>query len=70
MFSRTLGSVGEEMKKRILILIAVLIFNYACAETVMTRRGEIVPAPPSAQAIWVYGHYDLQGKWVPGHWVE
>ena len=58
------------MKKIILILIAVLMFTYACAEPVMTRRGEIIPPPPSAQAIWVYGHYDFQGKWVPGHWVE
>ncbi len=61
------------MKKGVLILLALIaafVFTYGCAEPLITRRGETIPPPPSAQAIWVYGHYDSQGKWVPGHWVE
>ncbi len=58
------------MRKKILIILAVFMFTSGCAETVITRRGEKIPPSPSAQAIWVYGHYDSLGKWVPGHWIE
>jgi putative transposase len=36
----------------------------------LTMKNETIPPPPSAQAIWVYGHYNPQGKWVPGRWIE
>ncbi|MBI2486762.1 MAG: YXWGXW repeat-containing protein [Deltaproteobacteria bacterium] len=56
------------MKKKILILSVAFILFYGCARP-LTRR-ESIPPPPSAQAIWIYGHYDSQDKWIPGRWVE
>jgi len=55
------------MEKKILILLVALILFNGCARP-LTR--ENIPPPPSAQAIWLYGHYDSQGKWISGHWIE
>jgi hypothetical protein len=58
------------MKKKISILILLaFIILYGCARPLTPKR-ENIPAPPSPQAIWVYGHYDSQGRWIPGRWIE
>jgi hypothetical protein len=59
----------EEMKRPIVALLVALMLLCGCAKPV-TMKNENIPPPPSAQAIWVYGHYNPQGKWVPGRWIE
>lgn len=48
------------MKKKTVILLAALILSYGCARP-LTAKEKNIPPPLSAQAIWVYGHYDSQG---------
>jgi uncharacterized lipoprotein YajG len=65
------AAIGErrEMTKNIFIpLVALMLFS-GCARP-LTMKKENIPPPPSAQAIWVYGHYNPQGKWIPGRWIE
>jgi hypothetical protein len=57
------------MKKIILIPLVALTLCYGCARPLTTKK-ENIPPPPSAQAIWVYGYYNPQGKWIPGRWIE
>jgi uncharacterized lipoprotein YajG len=57
------------MKKKIFVLFVALMLFCGCARP-LTMKNETIPLPPSAQAIWVYGHYNPQGKWVPGRWIE
>jgi hypothetical protein len=59
----------EAMKKKIFVLFVALMLFCGCARP-LTMKNETIPLPPSAQAIWVYGHYNPQGKWVPGRWIE
>jgi hypothetical protein len=63
-----IGESGEMKKKMLLPLVALMLFS-GCARP-LTMKNEHIPPPPSAQAIWVYGHYNPQGKWVPGKWIE
>ncbi|HEX3034266.1 MAG TPA: hypothetical protein VHT73_03910 [Thermodesulfobacteriota bacterium] len=55
------------MKKLLVLLIALLIFG-GCVGHSAGR--ENIPPPPSRDAIWVYGHHDSQGRWIPGRWVD
>jgi hypothetical protein len=57
------------MKKTILVSLVALMLLCGCAGP-LTMKKENIPPAPSAQAIWVYGHYNPQGKWVPGRWIE
>jgi hypothetical protein len=57
------------MPKKIFILFMVLLFFSGCAKP-LTMKKETIPSPPSAQAIWIYGHYNLQGQWISGRWIE
>jgi len=54
------------MKKLLVLLMAILILG-ACARPLIREN---IPPPPSQGAIWVYGHYDSQGKWIPGRWIK
>lgn len=60
---------GRQVITKILPLLLVLIFCYSCARP-LGLNNENIPSPPSAEAIWVYGHYDSQGRWIPGRWIE
>jgi hypothetical protein len=59
----------RQLRKKILLLLLVVIFFYGCARPLTSHKENVLP-PPSAEAIWVYGHYDSQGRWIPGRWVE
>jgi len=61
--------MAKMMKKILAPILAVLTLSFGCARPFTTKR-EKIPPPPSPQAIWVYGHNDSQGKWIPRHWIE
>ncbi|HEX4476727.1 MAG TPA: hypothetical protein VH142_16680 [Polyangiaceae bacterium] len=56
-------------KKELLFLTALGAFGLAPALAACT--GEVVVERPRgcADAVWVHGHHNDYGRWVPGHWV-
>jgi len=54
---------------KIVFLSMILMLVFGCARPLGLNK-ENIPPPPSAEAIWVYGHYDIQGRWIPGRWIE
>jgi hypothetical protein len=58
------------MKKTVLLLIALMLIvpltgcrHPAAGRPGIGKRGSVKVTP-----LWVKGHYDSKGRWIPGHW--
>jgi hypothetical protein len=58
----------EKIKTKISIPTLIGIITYGRAKPLTSR--ENIPPLPSHEAICVHGHYDSQGDWIPGYWIE
>jgi hypothetical protein len=51
-------------------ILGALLMGSTSACFVRTERTVVAtPAPPRcAQAVWIEGHYERDGRWMPAHW--